>query len=65
MQFFNVKVQFISEEGKKSSVNYLVDALSCIEAETKIISYLTSREENNFNVASISESSIVEVLHDH
>jgi hypothetical protein len=65
MGYYQVKVKFTLDEGKKSNVNYLVDALSCIEAETKIISYLTSREENNFNVASISESSIVEVLHDH
>ena len=62
MQFFNVKVQFTSEEGKKSSVNYLVDAQSVTEAEANTVKYLTERDETNFEVKSATESKIVEVI---
>lgn len=62
MQFFQVKVQFTSEEGKKSSVNYLVDAQSVTEAEARTIKYLTEHDETNFEVKSATESKIVEVI---
>ena len=35
-QYFNVKVQFVNEDNKKQSVNYLVDAMSVTEAEAKV-----------------------------
>ena len=35
MHYFQVKVQFTSEEGKKQKVNYLVDAMSVTEAEAR------------------------------
>jgi hypothetical protein len=61
-QFFQVKVQFTSEEGKKSNVNYLVDAMSVTESEARTIKYLTDQGEENFEIKSSSVSKIAEVI---
>lgn len=61
-QYFQVKVQFINEDNKKQSVNYLVDAMSVTEAEAKTIQYLTDEGEQSFEVKAASESKIVGVI---
>lgn len=65
-QFFNVKVQFRTEDEngkvKKQNVNYLVDAMSVTEAEVRITQYLTERNEEGFEVKAASESKIAEVV---
>ena len=61
-QYFNVKVQFINEDNKKQSVNYLVDAMSVTEAEAKTIQYLTNEGEESFEVKAASESKIAQVI---
>ena len=65
-QFFNVKVQFKTEDEngkvKKQNVNYLVDAMSVTEAEAKTVQYLTERGEQEFEVKAASESKIAEVI---
>ena len=62
MQYFQVKVQFVNEDNKKTSVLYLVDAHSVTEAEARTVDYLTEEGESNFEVKSASESKIVEVI---
>ena len=61
-QYFQVKVQFVNEDNKKTSVNYLVDAMSVTEAEAKTIQYLTNEGEQSFEVKAASESKIVGVI---
>ena len=61
-QYFQVKVQFVNEDNKKQSVNYLVDAMSVTEAESRTIEYLTSEGEQSFEVKAASESKIAEVI---
>jgi hypothetical protein len=61
-QYFNVKVQFVNEDNKKTSVNYLVDAMSVTEAEAKTIQYLTNEGEQSFEVKAASESKIAQVI---
>ena len=61
-QYFQVKVQFINEDNKKTSVNYLVDAMSVTEAEAKTIQYLTNEGEQSFEVKAASESKIAQVI---
>jgi hypothetical protein len=61
-QYFNVKVQFVNEDNKKTSVNYLVDAMSVTEAEAKTIQYLTNEGEESFEVKAASESKIAQVI---
>ncbi len=64
MKYFQVKVQFINEDNKKQSVNYLVDAMSVTEAEAKTIQYLTNEGEESFEVKAVSESKIAHVILD-
>jgi CBS-domain-containing membrane protein len=61
-QYFQVKVQFVNEDNKKQSVNYLVDAMSVTDAEAKTIQYLTDEGEQSFEVKAASESKIVGVI---
>ena len=61
-QYFQVKVQFVNEDNKKQSVNYLVDAMSVTEAEAKTIQYLTNEGEESFEVKAASESKIAQVI---
>ena len=61
-QYFQVKVQFVNEDNKKTSVNYLVDAMSVTEAEAKTIQYLTNEGEESFEVKAASESKIAQVI---
>jgi len=65
-QYFNVKVQFIVEDGKgkikKQNVNYLVDAMSVTEAEARTVEYLVEQGESEFEVKSASEAKIARVI---
>jgi len=65
-QYFNVKVQFKTEDDKgkvkKENVNYLVDAMSVTEAEARTVEYLLSRDEEAFEVKAASEAKIAEVI---
>jgi hypothetical protein len=63
MKYYQVQVQFTLDEGKKQKLSYLVDAESCIEAETNAVRYLTGVGEGNFEVKSVVESKIVEVIY--
>ncbi len=62
MQYFQVKVQFVNEDNKKTSVLYLVDAHSVTEAEARTVEYLTGEGEDSFEVKSASESKIAHVI---
>jgi len=65
-QYFNVKVQFRTEDKrgkvKKENINYLVDAQSVTEAEARTVQYLLSRDEEAFEVKAASEAKIAEVI---
>ena len=65
-QYFNVKVQFKTEDErgkvKKENINYLVDAMSVTEAEARTVQYLLSRDEEAFEVKAASEAKIAEVI---
>ncbi len=64
-KYFLAKVQFLTEDEKsgkikKVTVQYLVDAMSCTEAEAKVTKWLG--DLNDFEVKSVSESSILGVI---
>jgi hypothetical protein len=61
-QYFQVKVQFKSDEGKKTSVNYLVDAQSVTEAEARTVKFLVDNDEQSFEVKAASASNIAQVI---
>ena len=66
MQYFQVKVEFKTEDDKgrikRQSYLYLVDAMSVTEAEAKIVKYLREQGEDDFEVKSAGASKILEVL---
>lgn len=65
MTYYNAKVQFEIEldngKVKKQVRNYLVDAVSCTDAEASIHKFLASSTEP-FEVTHISESKVVDVV---
>jgi hypothetical protein len=65
-QYFNVKVQFRTEDErgkvKKENINYLVDAQSVTEAEARTVEYLLSHDEEAFEVKAASEAKIAGVI---
>lgn len=62
MQYFNVKVQFETEEGKKVSKQYLVNAQSVTESEARTVKHLTDAGEKAFDVVASAESKVSEVI---
>lgn len=62
MQYYQVKVQFETEEGKKVTKQYLVDAKSVTESEVRTVKYLSEAGEKQFEVVASSESKISEVI---
>ena len=66
-KFFQVKVQFTTEDDKgktkKQNILYLVDSMSVTEAEVKITKYLTDLHEKDFEVKAASESPIYDVVY--
>lgn len=66
VKYFLAKVQFMIEDEKsgrlkKTVVQYLVDAMSCTEAEAKIVKHLGSGF-TDYEVKSVSESPISTVI---
>jgi hypothetical protein len=65
-QFFQVKVQFRTEDDKgkvkKENVAYLVDAQSVTEAEARMTQFLVKNGEQEFEVKAASESKIARVV---
>lgn len=64
--YHETQVEFTidSEKGKpkKQRETYLVDAMSCTEAEANITSYLRKRGENEFEVKSTKVSKIKTII---
>lgn len=60
--YYQVKVQFTNEEGKKSTKQYLVDAQSVTESEARTVDYLSKGGINDFEVIASAESKISEVI---
>lgn len=60
----NVKFQRIAENGKVKKVNepYLVNAMSCTEAESKVIERVTPMISGDFTVSAVKESNVSEVF---
>lgn len=65
-KYYSVKVEFTVEDDKgkikKQKVVYLVDAMGCIEAETRISAYLVDQGEQNFEIKAVAASNIAEVI---
>lgn len=64
-KYFLAKVQFTTSDEKsgkikKVMVQYLVDAMTCTEAEARVVKSLEGVRD--FEVKSLSESAIVEVI---
>jgi hypothetical protein len=64
-KYFLAKVQFLTEDEKSGKIKkvtnqYLVDAMSCTEAEAKVTKWLG--DLNDFEVKSVSESAILGVI---
>jgi Fe-S cluster assembly iron-binding protein IscA len=66
MQYFQVKVEFKTEDDKgrikRQNYLYLVDAQSVTEAEARMVNYLNEQGEEDFEVKSASASKILQVL---
>ena len=62
MSYYTVKVVFKTEDGKKITKTYLTQDESCMSAEVRTIQHLSEVGESNYEVKSVSESSIVEVI---
>jgi hypothetical protein len=64
-KYFLAKVQFLTEDEKSGKIKkvtnqYLVDAMSCTEAEARVTKWLG--DLNDFEVKSVSESAILGVI---
>jgi len=64
-KYFLAKVQFVTEDErsgklKKVMVQYLVDAMSCTEAEARVVKYLDG--VSNYEVKSVAESPISAII---
>lgn len=67
MQYFQVKVVFDQEVNgkiKKVKENYLVDAMSCTEAEARLYGHLVNRGERDFSIVSAVLTTIKDVIYD-
>lgn len=65
-QWIEVKVRYekLSQEGKTIRVTepYLVDALSCTDAEARVIEELTPFISGEFNVIAVNKTKIADVM---
>jgi hypothetical protein len=65
-KYYTVKVEFLFEDDKgkmkKQKLDYLVDAISVTEAESKITKWLIERNERNFEIKAAITSSIIDVI---
>jgi hypothetical protein len=66
MSYFITKVDILIEDDKgfmkKNKQNFLVDAVSVTDAETKITQYLVERGEKDFDILSVVTSNIKEIV---
>jgi len=65
--YFQVKIQVETEDPesgkiKKHTEQYIVEAISCLDAETRVNDHFKGISNFVFKVVSISESKIVEVI---
>jgi hypothetical protein len=66
MKYWQVVVQFERENDRgrvqKIKENYLVDAMSGTEAETKMYKHFEDEGESDFSVTSLTQSRILKVI---
>lgn len=64
--FFECKAKYvkIDDEGRERKVNetYLVDAVTCTDAETRLIEQLKTMVRGEFAVGKVAESNIIEIF---
>ena len=64
--YYQTAVSFTTESDngklKKQTLMFLCDAQSCTEAEARVTKLLVDRGERHFEVKSVMESKIVEVV---
>ena len=64
--WFECKAKYVKiyEDGKERKVTevYLVDAVTCTDAETRLIEYLKTMVRGEFAVGKVAESNIVEIF---
>jgi hypothetical protein len=61
----NVELRDVNEKGKvtKTREQYLVDAETCVEAETKVVKKFTDEGNNlDYIIPSVKETKILEVI---
>jgi len=59
MNYFESKAKFVNEDDKKVTEEYLVDAMSFTETETKVTENFGGRD---FTITRIAPSKIIEVI---
>ncbi len=67
MSYFqvNVEIRDINEKGKVQKIReqYLVDAETCVEAETKVVKkFVDEGNSLDYSIPSVKETKILEVL---
>ena len=66
MMYFQVKAVFeqeINGKIKKVKENYLVDAMTCTEAEARLSNHLISQGERDFTIVSAVQTTIRDVIY--
>ena len=64
--YYSVKIEVITKtdsgKEKKHTEEYLVDALSCTEAEGKVLNHFKDAASFDFSVTAVRETKIVEIV---
>jgi len=66
MMYFQVKAVFeqeINGKIKKVKENYLVDAMTCTEAEARLSNHLINEGERDFTIVSAVQTTIRDVIY--
>jgi len=67
MMYYQVKAVFeqMQDNGKVKKIKevYLVDAMTCTEAESRLYGYLVDRGEQDFNIVSAVQTTIKDVIY--
>lgn len=66
MMYFQVKAVFeqeINGKIKKVKENYLVDAMTCTEAEARLSNHLIEQGERDFTIVSAVQTTIRDVIY--
>jgi hypothetical protein len=64
--YFQVKAVFeqeVNDKIKKVKENYLVDAMTCTEAEARLSSHLINKGEKDFTIVSAVQTTIRDVIY--